>query len=108
MKKYYSLVLLFVFAFSAAVSQPKTETKLLRFPDIYHDQIVFVYAGDIYTVNSEGGIARQLTTFEGEELFPKISPDGRWIAFSAEYSGNRQVYIMPSEGGTPKQLTYYN
>ncbi len=109
MKKFYSIALLFVIIFSTAFAQkPKTETKLLRFPDIHYNQIVFVYAGDIYTVTSEGGTARQITTFKGEELFPKISPDGRWIAFSAEYTGNRQVYIMPAEGGTPKQLTYYN
>lgn len=109
MKKYLTfLIVSFLIATSVTAQKPRTETKLLRFPDIHFDQIVFVYAGDIYTVPSEGGIARQLTTFKGEELFPKISPNGRWIAFSAEYSGNRQVYIMPSEGGKPKQLTYYN
>ncbi|HPI71048.1 MAG TPA: acetyl-CoA synthetase, partial [Tenuifilaceae bacterium] len=66
------------------------------------------YAGDLWTVDANGGEARQLTSHKGLELFPKISPDGKWIAFSAEYSGSRQVYIMPSQGGTPKQLTYYN
>jgi tricorn protease-like protein len=68
----------------------------------------FVYAGDIWTVNANGGEARRLTSHEGLELFPKISPDGKWIAFSAEYSGSRQVYVMPSVGGEPRQLTYYN
>jgi len=84
------------------------DSRLLRFPDIRQNQIVFVFAGDIWTVASSGGIARQLTSHEGQELHPKISPDGKWIAFSAEYSGTRQVYIMPSEGGKPTQLTYYN
>ena len=83
-------------------------TRLLRFPDISKDKIAFVYAGDIWIVDSNGGTARQLTSHEGIELFPKFSPDGKWIAFSGEYSGNRQVYIMPVEGGTPTQLTYYN
>lgn len=84
------------------------DARLMRFPDINNNLIAFVYAGDIWTVNADGGDARHLTTHEGMELFPKISPDGKWIAFSAEYSGSRQVYIIPSEGGKPKQLTYYN
>ncbi len=84
------------------------DARLLRYPDINGDQIVFVYAGNIWTVNAQGGDARQLTSHKGLELFPKLSPDGKWIAFSAEYSGSRQVYVMPSQGGTPTQLTWYN
>ena len=84
------------------------ETLLLRFPDIHNERITFVYAGDLYIVSDRGGIARQLTSHAGLELFPKFSPDGRWIAFTAEYSGTRQVYVMPSEGGEPRQLTFYN
>ena len=84
------------------------DARLLRTPDINADLIVFVYAGDIWSVSVKGGNATRLTSHEGMEIFPKISPDGKWIAFSAEYSGSRQVYIMPSEGGPPKQLTYYN
>lgn len=84
------------------------DARLLRFPDINNDLIAFVYAGDIWTVDADGGDAKRLTSHKGLELFPKISPDGQWIAFSAQYSGTRQVYIMPSDGGTPRQLTYYN
>jgi tricorn protease len=84
------------------------DARMMRFPDINGDQIVFVYAGDIWTVGAGGGDASQLTSHKGLELFPKLSPDGQWIAFSAEYSGSRQVYVMPSQGGTPKQLTWYN
>ena len=84
------------------------DARLMRFPDINKNLVAFVYAGDIWTVNSTGGDARRLTSHEGMELFPKISPDGNWIAFSAEYSGSRQVYIIPAEGGKSKQLTYYN
>ena len=84
------------------------DARLLRYPDISGNQIVFVYAGDIWTVNAQGGDARQLTSHEGLELFPKLSPDGQWIAFSAEYSGSRQIWIMPSNGGTARQLTWYN
>ena len=59
-------------------------------------------------VSAEGGTAFRLTSHEGQELYPKFSPDGSQIAFSAEYNGTRQVYVMPSSGGTPRQLTWYN
>lgn len=84
------------------------DARILRFPDVNKDLLVFVYAGDIWSVPVEGGQARRLTSHKGLELFPKISPDGQWIAFSAEYSGTRQVYVMPSTGGIPRQLTFYN
>ncbi|SHI86364.1 tricorn protease [Tangfeifania diversioriginum] len=100
-----ALLLIAGLTFSAHAAN---DSGLLRFPDINNDLVAFVYAGDIWTVNANGGDARQLTSHEGMELFPKISPDGKWIAFSGEYAGNRQVFVMPAEGGTPKQLTWYN
>ncbi|MDT8323584.1 MAG: S41 family peptidase [Bacteroidota bacterium] len=87
---------------------PNGSTRLLRFPDVHGDRVAFSYAGDIFIASTSGGMARQLTAHAGQELFPRFSPDGRWIAFSAEYSGTRQVYVMPSKGGEPRQLTYYN
>lgn len=84
------------------------DTRLLRFPDIHKDTVVFVYAGDIYSAPVAGGTARRLTSHEGLEVFPKLSPDGSQIAFSAEYNGTRQVYVMPTSGGEPRQLTWYN
>lgn len=84
------------------------DTRLLRYPDINGKQVVFVYAGDIWTVDASGGDAKQLTSHEGLELFPKLSPDGQWIAFSAEYSGSRQIWVMPANGGSARQLTWYN
>ncbi|NMC38553.1 MAG: acetyl-CoA synthetase, partial [Bacteroidales bacterium] len=93
--------------FSSGITAAE-EARLLRFPDINKNVIAFVYAGDIWTVDSKGGEARRLTSHMGMELFPKISPDGKWIAFSGEYSGTRQVFIIPSEGGSPRQLTWYN
>ncbi len=77
----------------------------MRFPDIHGDQIVFCYEGDLWLVSKEGGIARKITNDPGLELFPKFSPDGKWIAFTGQYDGNFNVYIVPSEGGVPKQLT---
>jgi tricorn protease len=82
------------------------EGRLLRFPDVYKDKIVFSYAGDLWLVASEGGVARRITTNPGEELFPKFSPDGSHIAFTGQYDGNNNVYVIPSEGGEPKQLTF--
>jgi tricorn protease len=99
-----ALAVLFLCGTVGAVS----DARLLRFPNINGDLVVFVYAGDIWSVPAAGGDARRLTSHPGLELFPKISPDGRWIAFSGEYSGSRQVYVMPAAGGTPRQLTYYN
>ena len=99
-----TLILISGFIFGNATN----DARLMRFPDINTNLIAFVYAGDIWSVPANGGEARRLTSHEGMELFPKISPDGNWIAFSAEYSGTRQVYVIPSEGGKPKQLTFYN
>lgn len=84
-----------------------SQTKLLRFPDIHGDQVVFSYAGDLWKASSAGGDAVRLTAHPGLELFPKFSPDGKWIAFTGQYDGDEQVYVIPATGGTPKQLTYY-
>ena len=93
--------------FSAAASA--AESGILRFPDVSATHVVFVHGGDIYTAPRAGGKATHLTTHAGQELFPKFSPDGTQIAFSAEYSGTRQVYVMPSDGSAaPTQLTWYN
>jgi tricorn protease len=82
-------------------------TRLLRFPDVWHDRIVFTYAGDLWTVGVEGGTAARLTAHPGLELFGKFSPDGRFIAFTGQYGGDEQVYVMPAGGGPPRQLTFY-
>lgn len=100
-------IFLFSTTLLAASLPPAPEARLLRFPDIRGEAVVFVYAGDIWRASTKGGQAYRLTAHPGVELFPKISPDGNWIAFSAEYSGSRQVYVMPSAGGTPRQLTFY-
>lgn len=92
---------------AAAEANPPPEGRLLRFPDIHGDFVVFTYAGDIWRAPVGGGPAHRLTSHAGLELFPKISPDGQRIAFSAEYTGSRQVYVMSSWGGPPKQLTFY-
>jgi tricorn protease len=82
------------------------EARLLRFPAIHGEQLVFGYAGDLFTVPAKGGLARRLTSDVGYEMFPRFSPDGKWIAFTGQYDGNTEVYLMPAEGGVPKRLTY--
>jgi tricorn protease len=83
------------------------QTKLLRFPDIHGDHVVFTYAGDLWTAPATGGTAIRLTAHPGVELFAKYSPDGQWIAFTGQYDGDEQVYVIPAAGGVPRQLTYY-
>jgi tricorn protease len=83
------------------------EARVLRFPAVSNDQIAFSYAGDLYTVPIAGGVARKLTAFyDGYEAFARFSPDGKSIAFTGEYDGNREVYLIPADGGIPKRLTY--
>ncbi|HSB09479.1 MAG TPA: S41 family peptidase [Blastocatellia bacterium] len=83
------------------------QTKLLRFPDIHGDKVVFTYEGDLWTASASGGTATRLTAHPGVEVFAKFSPDGRWIAFTGQYDGDEQVYVVSATGGEPKQLTYY-
>ncbi len=82
------------------------EARLLRFPAIHENQIVFTYAGDLYTVDASGGTARKLTSDEGFEMFARFSPDGKFIAFTGQYDGNTEVYLIPAEGGVPQRLSY--
>ncbi len=83
-------------------------TRLLRFADIHEDHVVFVYAGDIYLVDINQGQATRLTAHKGFEAFPKFSRDGQKIAYTAEYTGTRQVYVMNVDGSDIQQLTWYN
>src|ERR1035441_2479463 len=100
------IFLLIFFVAPLAISAEMPEGRLMRFADIYKDKIVFSAAGDLWLVSSAGGEARRITTDPGLELFPKFSPDGKWIAFTAQYDGNFNLYVMPAEGGEPKQLTF--
>lgn len=100
----YSMLLLGLVA--SAVSAG-AETRLLRFPDIHGQRVVFTYAGDLWTADASGGTATRLTAHPGLELFAKFSPDGQWIAFTGQYDGDEQVYVVPTSGGIPRQLTFY-
>jgi tricorn protease len=100
----FVFILLSATAFADVATE---ETRLLRFPDVHGDRVVFCYAGDLWLAPISGGIASRLTAHPGQELFPKFSPDGSWIAFTGQYDGDEQVYVVPSTGGIPRQLTYY-
>lgn len=90
-----------------SAAEASAQTRLLRFPDIQGDRVVFTYAGDLWAAPATGGTAARLTAHPGQEMFARFSPDGRWIAFTGQYDGDEQVYVIPSTGGVPRQLTFY-
>src|ERR1700745_1613078 len=94
---------------AAVVAAPfaSAETRLLRFPDICNDRVVFTYGGDLWTVSAQGGTASRLTAGPGLQQSAKFSPDCSQIAFTGEYSGEDQVYVMPANGGVPPQVAVY-
>ena len=92
--------------FISGVCTAREEARLLRFPATNGNEIVFTYAGDLWTVPAAGGEARRLTSHLGYEAFARFSPDGKQIAFTGEYDGNREVYLIPAEGGEPVRLTW--
>src|ERR1700751_3939015 len=100
-------ILLSLLAAFFLVSALNAQTKLLRFPDVHGDKVVFPYGGDLWLAATSGGLATRLTAHPGLELFAKFSPDGKWIAFTGQYDGDEQVYVIPATGGIPKQLTFY-
>src|SRR5690554_3189381 len=102
---YRKLLTLFVTAAFMGMVRGE-EARLLRFPAVGENQIAFSYAGNLYSVPLTGGTARQLTSHEGQEIFPRFSSDGSQLAFTAQYDGNTEVYLMPAEGGIPQRLTH--
>ncbi|MEM7283550.1 MAG: S41 family peptidase [Pseudomonadota bacterium] len=93
--------------FGLFASTANAETRLLRFPDLHGDTVVFTYAGDLWLANTNGSDVRRLTSHPGQELFARFSPDGQHIAFTGQYDGGEQVYVVPVAGGEPTRLTWY-
>ncbi|MEL7003261.1 MAG: DPP IV N-terminal domain-containing protein, partial [Bacteroidota bacterium] len=102
MKNLLIIILTFTFALE---SQAQISARMFRESDVSQTMITFVYAGDIWTVPKSSGTATRLSSPNGEEKFPKFSPDGSQIAFTANYDGNWDVYVIPATGGLPKRLT---
>jgi tricorn protease len=85
----------------------QVDARLFRYPDVSATQICFVYGGDIWIVAKSGGTATRITSSTGEESFPRFSPDGKTLAFTATYRGNADIYTMPVSGGMPTRLTWH-
>ena len=106
-----ALLLLLCSALASAASLPAgpdiRDTRLLSEPAVSADRIAFIYANDLWTCALDGSNVRRLTSDVGVESSPVFSPDGRWIAFSAQYEGNTDVYVVASEGGVPRRLTWH-
>jgi len=101
-----TLTLLMILA-AAAPAGAQVDARMFRQPAVSADKIAFVYAGDIWLVPKTGGTAVRLSSPLGEESFPRFSPDGSKLAYSADYDGNTDVYVVPTAGGTPARLTHH-
>ncbi len=99
------ILLSLTFALCATIL-PADEARLLRFPAVGGETIVFSYAGDLYSVSTAGGEAKKLTYGDSYDMFARVSPDGKTIAFTGQYDGNTEVYTMPISGGEPKRVTF--
>lgn len=98
----------FPISVSAQDRQVSQGQVLMRYPTLYGDTIVFAARGNLWKVSRSGGMAFRLTSDLGEDLMPRFSPDGKWLAFTGGYQGNRDVYVMPALGGVARRLTYHS
>jgi len=93
---------------TAAPARADGDATLMRFPTLHGDTVVFEAHGNLWQVNRAGGTASRLTAEPGYEVMPRFSPDGRWIAFTGQYQGNRDVYVIPAGGGVARRLTFHS
>ncbi|HYM79078.1 MAG TPA: PDZ domain-containing protein [Candidatus Dormibacteraeota bacterium] len=107
MRRFFSAVVILLLASTFLRAAEANPPLLLRYPTVSETQIVFNYAGDLWSVARDGGDAHRLTSGVGIESLPYFSPDGSMIAFTGEYDGNRDVYVVPATGGVPRRLTYH-
>jgi tricorn protease len=101
---YTSLTTVFLLVALPVLAGP---IKLARHPDYHAGRVAFSYLGDIWTANEDGTNVQRITDNGAREVFPRFSPDGRWIAFSSNRYGNYDVFVVPATGGTPVRLTYH-
>ncbi len=105
--KYFFISCLVLLTFPQTNITAQVDARMLQYPDVSKTHISFTYAGDIWIVAKEGGTAHRLTTAKGVESFAKFSPDGSLLAFSGNYDGNTDVYVIPTLGGLPKRITHH-
>ena len=105
--RYLALVVLPLSVAALFASPNGGETRLLRSPTVSATQIAFTYANNVWVVDRAGGVARRVTSFQGQTTNPHFSPDGQWIAFTGEYAGNADVYVVAADGGEPRRLTWH-
>ena len=106
MKKIYLSAIAALFVTSTVVFAK--EARLVRYPHYDQGRVAFSYLGDVWTADETGQNIQRLTVHKSRDVFPRFSPDGKWIAFSSDRNGNLDVYLMPSSGGTVKQLTTHS
>src|SRR5579864_9416093 len=105
-RAYRTFLALAAIAAALAARAESSGHTLMRFPTLFGNTIVFAAHDNLWSVPREGGVASRLTADEGRDVMPRFSPDGRWIAFTGEYQGNRDVYVIPAAGGPAKRLTF--
>jgi tricorn protease len=108
MKKMLTLASLFAFLAISLMPVFAREARLVRYPHYHAGRVAFTYLGDIWTADENGGNIKRLTVHKARDVFPRFSPDGKWIAFSSDRQGNLDVYIMPVDGGQARQLTFHS
>ena len=106
MKRLYAFALLAILALPLFASA--REARLVRYPHYHKGRIAFTYLGDIWTANEDGSNVTRLTVHKARDVYPRFSPDGRWIAFSSDRNGNLDVFIIPATGGGARQLTFHS
>jgi tricorn protease len=102
-KKFILTLIFFLSTWSVAA-----EVKLLRHPNYHNGKITFSYLGDIWVANEDGSNVQRITVHKARDVYPRFSPDGKWIAFSSNRYGNYDVFLVPAEGGPAKQLTFHS
>ena len=106
MKRVYLLACLFIAC--APMAAYGRDARLVRYPHYHQGRIVFTYLADIWTADENGQNVRRITVHKARDVYPRFSPDGRWIAFSSDRNGNLDVYVIPAEGGAARQLTFHS
>ena len=105
--KTFTIFFLLIFITTLGNISAQVNARMLQYPDVSSTHITFTYGGDVWIVAKEGGTANKLTSAKGTELLSRFSPDGKQIAFSGNYNGNIDVYVMSSLGGLPKRVTHH-